>query len=118
MPSAALAEMSNDKILDAIKQVESGGNTKAIGDGGEAVSAYQIRPIFVKEVNRISGRSFKNADRRNEAKAREMVSIWLAYRFEYGDSVENACRRYNAGSNWQGKAAASYWKKIQKVLNR
>lgn len=35
-----------DYILPAIRQVESGGNDKAVGDGGKAIGPYQIHRIY------------------------------------------------------------------------
>src|SRR6056300_992993 len=49
--------ISERDLVSALILVESRGNDSAIGDrhivGGEAVGALQIRPIMVREVNRI-----------------------------------------------------------------
>src|SRR6056300_1733564 len=49
--------VSERDLVSALILVESRGNDSAIGDrhivGGEAVGALQIRPIMVREVNRI-----------------------------------------------------------------
>lgn len=34
------------RLLDAIRQVESGGNDRLIGDGGKAIGPYQIHKVY------------------------------------------------------------------------
>jgi hypothetical protein len=49
--------IEGERLVSALIFVESRGNDSAIGDrhlvGNEAIGALQIRPIMVKEVNRI-----------------------------------------------------------------
>ena len=49
--------ISEKKLVNAIIMVESRGNDSAVGDrhlvGNEAIGILQIRPIMVREVNRI-----------------------------------------------------------------
>ena len=77
-------DVEND-LIPAMIQVESMGNDSAIGDrhlvGNEAVGALQIRPIMVREVNRIlklqkSEKRFKRKDRFSREKSIEMFLIW------------------------------------------
>ena len=70
-------------VYDAIKEVESGGDYKAIGDNGKAVGAYQINEIYVKDANRISGKSYTLEDRYDEKKSLEMVKIVTTYYGNY-----------------------------------
>ena len=51
--NAPLSEYGFEDLMDAIEQVESGGNANAVGDGGAAIGAFQIHKIYVDDVNRI-----------------------------------------------------------------
>lgn len=73
-----------ENLVDALIQVESGGNDSAIGDthlgSNHAVGVLQIRPIMVREVNRIlklKGEShrFKMKDRYDREKSIQMFLI-------------------------------------------
>jgi hypothetical protein len=76
-----------DQVLDAIAQVESNGNPRAIGDSGRAVGLFQIWEIYVREANRIQGRNkFTPKDRLDPNKSREMTRIVLEYWSKYHQS--------------------------------
>lgn len=67
-------------VLGILLSIESGGNDNAVGDGGKAVGAYQIWPIYVAEANRIVGEErWTLDDRWDRTKSEEMVSTVLAY---------------------------------------
>ena len=52
----APVELRNlDKLVEALIWVESRGNDSAFHKGENAVGCLQIRPIMVKEVNRVLG---------------------------------------------------------------
>jgi len=51
----------------------------------KAIGGYQIRPIYVKDVNRIAGTKFTHEDARDDRKAQRMIAIYLRY---YGDRYE------------------------------
>ncbi|RLC36790.1 hypothetical protein DRH27_04730 [Candidatus Falkowbacteria bacterium] len=73
------------KLLDAIEAVESGSDSNAIGDNGISVGAYQIRPIYLADVNRIIGSDkFALNDRYDREKSRTMTRIYLTY---YGSEL-------------------------------
>ena len=50
---AQYEDMPIDFLVEAIIQVESRGDSTAVGDRGWAVGVLQIWPIMVREVNRI-----------------------------------------------------------------
>lgn len=76
-----------DELLDAIEWVESKGDANAVGDGGDAVGAYQIHKIYVDDVNRIVKNQYKDRheiapqytyeDRLDKTKSREMVKRYF-----------------------------------------
>ena len=47
------AEVNLKEISDVLKQVETLGNTKSIGDGGKAYGVLQIHKIYVDEVTNV-----------------------------------------------------------------
>ncbi len=113
-------------LLDALIFVESRGNDSAIGDrhlvGNEAVGALQIRPIMVREVNRIlklqkSSKQFKLKDRFDRDKSVEMFYIWKNYHHKNSE-VEVIARNWNGGpKGYKKDRTIKYWNKIEKQLN-
>ena len=114
----------SSSLLGAIEQVESRGNTTAIGDSGKAYGVYQIHESYVQDVNRISGKNFTHADAFDKDKAKEMVEIYLNH---YGKSYEKKtgkkatnevlARIHNGGPNGYKKdATKKYWNKVNKEL--
>ena len=119
-------KVSLEKLVAAMIQVESRGNDSIIGDkhivGGESAGALQIRPIMVKEVNRIlkkqkSTKRYKLKDRFNRTKTVEMFMIWKNYHHK-NSSNEKIARCWNGGpKGWKRKSTEYYWSKVQKELD-
>jgi len=105
------------RLLPAIEQVESGGKSDAVGDGGKAVGILQIHPIMVKDVNRILGEErFTLADRLDPAKSREMFRIYSEH-YSKGQSDEVLARRWNSGPKGEKKSATlAYWSKVKAAM--
>jgi|TARA_Y100000389_G_scaffold102692_1_gene99537 hypothetical protein len=112
---------NREELIEAMAFVESGGNPAIIGDlnlGSPSVGLLQIRPIMVREVNRILrkrglDKRFKNSDRRNGDKSIEMFNIW-ADAYHLDSSFEKMARNWNGGPKGFKKPATShYWKKVQ-----
>ena len=74
-------EVKISKLVKALIQVESSGNDSCVGDKHmiiPSIGCLQIRPIMVREVNRIlkiqqSNKRFKHKDRFNEWKSMKNV---------------------------------------------
>jgi hypothetical protein len=113
-------------LLTALIFVESRGNDSAIGDrhlvGNEAVGALQIRPIMVREVNRIckrigSHQRFTLKDRFDRDKSIHMFMIWREFHHK-DSSPEKIARNWNGGpKGYRSSKTEKYWLKIQKQLN-
>ena len=120
-----LSSPTTAKLIDAIIFVESRGNDSAIGDrhlvGNEAIGALQIRPIMVREVNRIlklQGKihRFKLKDRFDRQKSINMFMVWKNWHHPNED-IEKITRNWNGGPRgYQYKRTLPYWVKIQKQL--
>lgn len=69
----------SEQLLDDIRWSESRGNSMAIGRAGER-GAYQLKPIAVREVNRVTGWSWAPADMHRDevgrAYARALLNIY------------------------------------------
>ena len=117
---------TDGELLSALIFVESRGNDSAIGDkhlvGNEAVGALQIRPIMVREVNRIckiigSHQHFALKDRFDRNKSIHMFMIWKDYHHK-NDSDETIARNWNGGpKGYKKDRTVKYWNKIKKQLN-
>ena len=103
-------------LWEAICQVESGGNPRAVGDKGKAVGIAQIHPILVKDVNRFAGTKYTLNDRLNPAKSKEMFTLYTEH-YGKGRSVQFKARLWNGGPQGAYKGATlAYWRKIQSKL--
>ena len=113
-------------LLTALIFVESRGNDSAIGDrhlvGNEAVGALQIRPIMVREVNRIlkiQGKTerFDLKDRFDRQQSIRMFMVWKNYHHKNSEP-EVIARNWNGGpKGYKKDRTIKYWNKIEKQLN-
>ena len=105
-------------VMDAIIQVESEGNPKAVS--GNSVGAMQITPILVKDCNEIlkkqkSKKRYTMADRYSVAKSKEMFLLIQSY-YNPGNSIEKAIRSWNGGVKYSVRATNKYYKKVMAKL--
>ena len=101
-------------VMDAIIQVESGGDPKAVS--GNSVGAMQITPILVKDCNNIlkkqkSKKQYTMNDRYSVEKSKEMFLIIQKY-YNPENNVEKAIRSWNGGVKYSVKATNRYYKKV------
>ena len=125
-PKDVQLALSERDLVSALILVESRGNDSAIGDrhivGGEAVGALQIRPIMVREVNRIlkiqkSDKRFKLKDRFDRDKTLEMFYIWKNFHHKDSD-FEKIARNWNGGPRgYNNPRTEKYWNKVQAELD-
>jgi hypothetical protein len=112
------SEVSNpyQRLLSAIIQIESGGNPSAINPKEHAFGLLQIRPVMLKEVNRILReqkiiKSFTLTDALDSMKSIEMYWIIQNYYNASGD-FKTAC------IVWNGKSKHNrYYGKVKAKLN-
>lgn len=132
LPQVAIATLTPEpieidttfKLVEALIQVESRGNENAIGDtnlGEPSVGVLQIRPIMVREVNRIlkrtgSEKRYKKKDRFSREKSIEMFMVWKNYHHPEG-GFETIARNWNGGPRgYKNKRTEYYWAKVQLEL--
>lgn len=111
---------NREELIEAMAFVESGGNPASVGDvnlGAPSIGLLQIRPIMVREVNRILKnqgveKRFKNSDRKYANKSIEMFNIW-ADAYHLNSSYEKMARNWNGGPRGYKKSATiHYWTKV------
>jgi len=110
-------------FLLALALVESSNNPRAIGDDGMSWGLYQIRPVYVEDVNRILGaEEYTHRDAFNPAHAERMVEVYLDHyatpeRLGRPVTDEDRARIHNGGPNgWRKTATVGYWAKVRKAM--
>lgn len=109
-----------NKIMNAIIQVESRGETRA--RSGNSVGILQITPVLVAECNKIlqsknSKKKYSLSDRFNPQKSKEMF-ILIMEKFNKAGSAYEACRIWGNGPYGKKKVRPSYWKKFLEHYNK
>lgn len=110
-----------DELIEALVQVESGGDTLAVNKQTGASGPLQILPVMVKDVNRISkikklGKRFTMNDVWSLAKSKEIFKIYSNY-YSKNASFETISRRWYGGPNGdKWKSTKFYWLRAKKFL--
>ena len=112
--SAKTSGVNWNPVMDAIIQVESEGNPRAVS--GNSVGAMQITPILVKDCNEIlkkqkSKKRYTMDDRYSVAKSKEMFLLIQKY-YNPENSIEKAIRSWNGGVKYRVKSTNRYYKKV------
>jgi hypothetical protein len=96
-----------ERLIKAIVQVESGGDTLAYNLFEEATGAFQIRPIRLQDYNFRTGSDYKIEDCYNYDISKE---IFLYYANLIGiPHYETIARNWNGS----GEATLDYWEKVK-----
>lgn len=109
------------EVVIGMIQVESNGNDNAYNKSEEAVGCLQIRPIMVREVNRILKKQgeeyrFKMKDRWDRDKSLQMFWVWRDYHHP-NSTDEVIARNWNGGPNgYKKKSTEKYWEKVNRCL--
>lgn len=118
--NAANSNFSWEPVMEAIIQVESGGNRFA--KSGKSVGAMQITPICVKEVNLyLKQLNIKKAytlkDRFSVEKSKE-IFLLIQKRHNPKNNVERAIRAWNGGLKYSKKGTQRYYEKVTRLMNK
>jgi hypothetical protein len=108
-----------EPLMDAIIQVESEGNSRAIS--GKSCGAMQITPILVEDCNSIlKKRGIKKRytlnDRFSEKKSKEMFVLIMSH-YNPSNNVERAIRLWNGGVNYTKRGTQGYYNKVMRLYN-
>lgn len=110
-------------VIAAMIIVESGGNTRAIGDGGRARGCLQIHEIVIKDVSRITKSKYTWNDAWNEEKSIEICTKYLSYyctekRLGHIPTYEDYARVWNGGPDgFKKDSTKKYWAKVKKQIS-
>ena len=107
-------------VINAIIQVESGGNPKAVS--GPSCGAMQITPICVKQCNIIlekqkSKKRYTLQDRFDVQKSKEMFLLLQSF-YNRANDVEHAIRSWNGGQKYSKRATQRYYEKVMRHLKK
>jgi len=73
---SAGASVVDDALLNRVAWVESRNNPRAVGKLGE-IGMFQLRPIAIREVNRVFGTKYHIPDARKMVESREIARLYL-----------------------------------------
>lgn len=114
-------------VYNAIAEVESNNNDYTFNSKEQAMGRYQIRPVYLKDVNRISGRNYTMDDTLDAQTALEIVQIYTEYYAKvYSERTglpvtDEVIARIHNGGGYKGalkECTRKYWKKVKAVLDK
>lgn len=110
MPVEAYSPTDWDIFIEAMIQVESGGNPFALGTQND-VGVLQIRPIMVREANRILGREVFLLDDRYSREISILIFNTVQRRHNPRKDFREACRIWNSGGGlaYYNKVLSEYY---------
>lgn len=118
--------IQDSTLVYALIMVESRGKDSCVGDRHliiPSIGCLQIRPIMVREVNRILKRQedtlrFKYKDRWSRKKSIQMFYIWKDFHHT-NSSDEKIARNWNGGpKGYKRKRTLQYWEKVKIEMNK
>ena len=104
-------------LLSALIQIESGGNDLAKGRHGE-LGALQIKPILVRDINRIMGTHYAHQQVTNRAISTFIAQSYLSH---YGKNLsdESLARIWQGGPNGPRKSSTrAYARRVMRELEK
>ena len=117
-----------DKLIEALIQVESGGDNNAVGDCNLSSKAYgclQIRQPCVDDFNKWNGTSHRAKDCLGNRPLSTTICKWyLGYyanekRLGRMPTDEDRARIWNGGPNgWKKLVTTNYWTKVKVALDQ
>ncbi|MCF0202721.1 MAG: transglycosylase SLT domain-containing protein [Bacteroidaceae bacterium] len=107
-----------DAVMNAIIQVESGGNSKAVN--GRYAGAMQISPVLVKECNNILknrnvAKRFTLSDRFSVKKSKEMFLLIQSH-YNPSNNIEKGIRIWNGGCNYKVASTNRYVRRVMNMM--
>jgi hypothetical protein len=99
-----------ERLLAAVMQVESAGDTLAYNPLEDAYGPLQIRPIRLLDYNRRTGKTYVMRDCYRPVISKE---IFLYYAVLLGPDFEIIAKRWNGS----GVKTIDYWARVKTVLN-
>lgn len=109
------------KLINAVAQVESGGNPKVVNAAGCA-GLLQITKICVRQCNiwlkqEGSTKRYTYNDRFDPEKSKEMFRLVQKYQNPHND-IEKAIRLWNGGPNYSKRGTEGYYRKVMRIYKK
>ncbi len=98
-----------ERLMQAVLEVESGGDTLAYNSLEDAYGPFQIRPVRLNDYNKRTGKKYRMKDCYTLRVSRE---VFLYYARILGPDYEIIAKRWNGS----GEMTISYWAKVKAVL--
>ena len=110
--------IATDTLLNAVMAVESNFDSMAYNEKENAAGVLQIRPIMVREVNRLLGEEkYTLKDRWNKTKSIEMFNVIRSH--TKNATNQKIARNWNGGCNGHKKQnTLKYWNKVKKQFKK
>lgn len=120
----SVKKMEFENLINALIEVESSGNVKAIGDNGKAKGCLQIWDVVIKDVNQFYKTKYTSKDAFNKEKSKDICKKYLTYwgkiyKSKHGiePSIEIYAKIWNAGpEGYKNPKTISYWNRVKSVL--
>jgi hypothetical protein len=112
-------------LIPALMSIESGCNSKAVGDNGRAFGCLQIRQCVVDDCNRVQGVfRFEHSDAFDAHKSQCMFLIYIGHyatgeRLGHQPTLEDAALIWHAGPDgWRNPSpeACDYWQRAERLM--
>lgn len=115
--AAVATAQPSDRLLDAIRQVESGGKD-LVGDGGKAIGPYQIHREYWRDaVEHDPSIGGTYTDCHSETYSRRVVRAYLT-RYGKGRTDEQMARIHNGGCGILKRVGSAAWVRTTRYWNR
>lgn len=114
-------EATGGQLLSALIMVESSGNDGAVGAAGET-GCLQISKVLLRDLTRITGRTYSVRDTLNRATACQIAVLYLTHyvteaRLGRPPTARDYALVWNRGPNgWKKTGHDPYWAKVQLYL--
>lgn len=116
LPPVPYSEEWHAMLAAALIEVESGGRADAENRGEAAIGVLQIRPIMVKDVNRIAGTSYAHAAAWDPETSKRMLKTFVEH-YCHDGTFEEAARSWNGGPKGPDRSSTlPYWAKVRAAL--
>jgi hypothetical protein len=109
-----------EKLVPKLIKIESGGNTKAIGDSGRAKGCLQIWSCIILEVNSIYKTNYKHNDAFDKEKSKKICYLYLKHwsKVKKVSDEKSLAFLWNGGPNFKKASSKkkqnlnNYWRKV------
>jgi hypothetical protein len=108
------------EILPLLKQVETNGDIKAIGDDGKAFGILQIHKVCIDDVNRMYGTHYTHKDAFSERCSEEIFRLYInagidrfVAKYHTNPTEQDIVRMWNGGiyDGYSRRTTVKYYKR-------